>query len=320
MRGQPSSIVQEPTTVWHGPEGKEGTAEGWTAAPKGIAKHPPDLCYLPQKWLHTWGSDGSGHKKGVNAIRWFPRTAHLLASAGLDGRVKLWDVHGGRKCRRTYDGHSLGVRAVTFNDDGSRFISTAYDKKMLLWDTETGQVRGSIVRNRSQRSQRRRAHGCGPVFCGGSSMCGSEQSAVRLMFVGQDPTPRSTGCSRLAQIVQEALYGNHNMHVERLPLILSSSGRAWLLGADACCWPSTEDASIHPSRCTCAASGEPTHTDGMMPAFDSVVTAPHVPSAHTGRAPLPHDVAGCGDSGVVCAGVHPAGHALDAAAHPRKRE
>lgn len=133
--------VQEPTTIWHGPEGKEWAGDGWLAAPKGIAKHPPDLCYLPQKWLHTWGSDGSGHKKGVNALQWFPKTAHLLASAGLDGRVKLWDVHGGRKCRRTYDGHALGVRAITFTDDGSRFISTAYDKKMLLWDTETGQVR-----------------------------------------------------------------------------------------------------------------------------------------------------------------------------------
>lgn len=132
--------MQEPTSTWHGPEGKDWVGEGWLAPPKGIAKHTPDLCYLPQKWLHTWGSDGSGHKKGVNAIQWFPRTAHLLGSAGLDGRVKLWDVHGGRKCRRTYEGHSLGVRALTFNADGSRFISTAYDKKMLLWDTETGQV------------------------------------------------------------------------------------------------------------------------------------------------------------------------------------
>eukprot|EP00892_Ulva_mutabilis_P000878 jgi/Ulvmu1/10791/UM069_0025.1 len=137
----------EPTTIWHGPEGKEGNAEGWVEAPKGIPRHTPDLCYLPQKWLHTWGADGGGHKKGVNAISWFPRTAHLLASAGLDGRVKLWDVYGSRKCRRTYDGHALGVRALTFTADGSRFISTAYDKQMRLWDTETGQVIRTIRHN-----------------------------------------------------------------------------------------------------------------------------------------------------------------------------
>ncbi|KAF4750809.1 Pre-mRNA-processing factor 17, partial [Perkinsus olseni] len=62
-------------------------------------------CYLPKKWIHTW----EGHTQGVQAIRFFPKTAHLLMSAGLDGTVKIWDYYNTRSCRITYTGHEKGV-------------------------------------------------------------------------------------------------------------------------------------------------------------------------------------------------------------------
>lgn len=46
---------------------------------------PPERCFLPKAHIHTW----SGHTKGVAAIRWFPRTAHLLLSASMDCRIKV---------------------------------------------------------------------------------------------------------------------------------------------------------------------------------------------------------------------------------------
>eukprot|EP00049_Salpingoeca_infusionum_P011764 m.206228 g.206228 ORF g.206228 m.206228 type:complete len:563 (+) comp15020_c0_seq2:3914-5602(+) len=94
----------------------------------------PERCYLPKKLIHTW----SGHTKGVSAIRFIPGTAHLLLSAGLDNKVKLWEVYGERRPVMTYLGHTQGVRDISFNYDGTKFVSAGYDRVVRLWDTETG--------------------------------------------------------------------------------------------------------------------------------------------------------------------------------------
>ncbi|KAI9206488.1 WD40-repeat-containing domain protein [Polychytrium aggregatum] len=92
-------------------------------------------CFLPKQLIHTW----AGHTKGVNAIRFFPNSAHLLLSASMDSTVKIWDVFHDRKCLRTYMGHSKAVRDICFTNDGRKFLTASYDKWIKLWDTETGQ-------------------------------------------------------------------------------------------------------------------------------------------------------------------------------------
>ncbi|KAI9088889.1 WD40-repeat-containing domain protein [Phlyctochytrium arcticum] len=126
-------------SIFHGKEERDYLDRTYMHIPNDLdvdlrAESGTKDCYLPKTLIHTW----TGHTRGVNSISLFPKSGHLFLSAGMDGKVKLWDVYHDRRCLRTFMGHSKAVKDTTFNNDGSKFLSASYDKWIKLWDTETG--------------------------------------------------------------------------------------------------------------------------------------------------------------------------------------
>jgi WD40 repeat protein/mono/diheme cytochrome c family protein len=75
-----------------------------------------------------------GHKSAVNALAFLPG---LLASAGQDGSLVLWDVTEGKE-RKKWAAHTGGCEFVDFTADG-RLVTCGRDKVAKVWD-QTGKL------------------------------------------------------------------------------------------------------------------------------------------------------------------------------------
>ena len=100
--------------------------------------HMKDLTksFIPKKLLHVY----TGHKKGVQVVKFFPKYGTFVLSGAFDGAAKLWSVYNKRSLVQSYNGHTAGIRDLCFSNDGKTFLSGGYDSRIQLWDTETGKA------------------------------------------------------------------------------------------------------------------------------------------------------------------------------------
>ena len=77
----------EETSIFHGTKTKDYQGRSWLHPPAESRGDEEHECFIPKKWVYTW----SGHTKGVAAIRWLPRTAHMCA---LPTEPRLSTRHG----------------------------------------------------------------------------------------------------------------------------------------------------------------------------------------------------------------------------------
>ncbi|KAG4385659.1 hypothetical protein GLYMA_12G141100v4 [Glycine max] len=80
-----------------------------------------------------------GHTKAVNAIHWSSTHAHLLASAGMDHAVCIWNVWGrNQKKACVLNFHNAAVKDVKWSQQGHFLLSCGYDCTSRLIDVEKG--------------------------------------------------------------------------------------------------------------------------------------------------------------------------------------
>jgi len=116
-------------------------AHGSAVLAVGVAADGSMATAGPGSEVRVWKADGTPAARcafpgGGSAVAFAPN-GKLLAAAGYDGEVRVWDAATGAR-RHTFTGHGGAARAVAFSPDGSRVATGGEDGRVHLWDAATG--------------------------------------------------------------------------------------------------------------------------------------------------------------------------------------
>ncbi|KAJ5662732.1 hypothetical protein N7462_011658 [Penicillium macrosclerotiorum] len=83
-----------------------------------------------------------GHLRGVSAVQFSPDCS-MIASAGADAAIKVWDTLTGRLIY-TFEGHLAGISTLAWSPDGQWIASGSDDKTIRFWNVNTGRAHAKI--------------------------------------------------------------------------------------------------------------------------------------------------------------------------------
>jgi WD40 repeat protein/serine/threonine protein kinase len=84
-----------------------------------------------------------GHSWNINSVA-FDRTGQLLASAGGDGTVRIWDARAGQELVTLQPRHEGSVTSVAFSPNGKYLASGSLDRTVKVWSTATWKLARAI--------------------------------------------------------------------------------------------------------------------------------------------------------------------------------
>lgn len=148
----------------------------------------------------------TGHAGIVFSVVFSPADGNVLASAGEDKTVLLWDL-ATRQSRTPLVGHRGSVTDVAISPDGRTLASSAEDKTVRLWDMATGRPSSSItpVPSTTRSSARTESSWPPPATTEGSG-CGIRPAACSSTAGkatrDRPTTPRSTRWTHSASSVR----------------------------------------------------------------------------------------------------------------------
>eukprot|EP00039_Didymoeca_costata_P014040 m.222228 g.222228 ORF g.222228 m.222228 type:complete len:394 (-) comp15929_c0_seq46:3674-4855(-) len=130
--------------------------------------HRPRLCD-PKSGSAT--HELVGHTKDVYSLAWSPANEYLLATAGADSRIFLWDIrksvhmcifdqHNGEQASMSstsITSHNGAVNGISFLSGGDFLVSTGTDNRIRLWNVASRKntlINFSKVTNNSRKKVR----------------------------------------------------------------------------------------------------------------------------------------------------------------------
>uniref|UniRef100_A0A8P4KIB1 Autophagy related 16 like 1 n=1 Tax=Dicentrarchus labrax TaxID=13489 RepID=A0A8P4KIB1_DICLA len=95
--------------------------------------------------LGVWTVHFEAHDGEVNAVRFSPGS-RLLATGGMDRRVKLWEVVSGRcEPKGALTGSNAGITSIEFDSAGSYLLAASNDFASRIWTVDDYRLRHTLT-------------------------------------------------------------------------------------------------------------------------------------------------------------------------------
>ncbi|KAI9513681.1 hypothetical protein NQZ68_040579 [Dissostichus eleginoides] len=118
-------------------------AHPYSSSPEG-SEAPSGVCAevrVPTTAIHVFDA----HDGEVNAVSFSPGS-RLLATGGMDRKVKLWEVVSGRcEPKGSLTGSNAGITSIEFDSAGSFLLAASNDFASRLWTVEDSRLRHTLT-------------------------------------------------------------------------------------------------------------------------------------------------------------------------------